>query len=65
MSEIDHEFTDGIVCPFCGHEEKDDLWGIECGVVANRELRWSGVQVAFDFDPGHVWAYPPGDLERL
>jgi hypothetical protein len=28
MSDIDHEWSDEIVCPYCGHE-RSDSW--ECG----------------------------------
>lgn len=24
LEEIDHESTDNLVCPYCGHEEEDD-----------------------------------------
>ncbi|QHW35790.1 hypothetical protein GZH47_33395 (plasmid) [Paenibacillus rhizovicinus] len=39
MSDIDHEYTDNLVCPFCGHEDTEsqetspgdeDLGLIEC-----------------------------------
>lgn len=23
--EIDHEFTDNIICPYCGYEERDSF----------------------------------------
>ncbi len=43
MAKIDHEFTDNIVCPFCGHSWEWDLEGgdefeEECG-KCRKELR--------------------------
>lgn len=28
MNEIDHEYTDELICPFCGHEEGDS-WEVK------------------------------------
>ena len=30
MGEIDHECTDNIVCPYCGHEDGDS-WEVDFG----------------------------------
>ena len=37
MSEIDHEYTNGVICPYCG-EEQDDLWDID-GAYTEDETR--------------------------
>jgi DNA-directed RNA polymerase subunit RPC12/RpoP len=54
MSNIDHQFTDEVVCPYCGYESKDswkfgdsnmsEIGGLECvqcerGFLYTRNLR--------------------------
>ena len=51
--EIDHEYTDEIVCPYCGYEfsdsfeissEEEDLGLIECDVVLRFPAVHQGIQ---------------------
>jgi len=71
MPKIDTDYTDGIVCPYCGHVERNDLYEyfgnsdeatLDCGECGEEFTAWRHVSISYSTDKMKVAPSPGGEV---